>query len=353
VEKTRVGSSGCYNFTYADLFNYPSHTRINLPKLLDSVFEDEIVLSKIKNFDDFYKAYLEKYDELVKQCVVISDWFDSIADGINPANIFSGTVTTALEKAEDMFMSGAKYNDTIIIIACPATVFDSMIMVKKYVFDKKVISLGELKKALDADWAGYENLRRTILLDHDKWGNNIGWVDDIAVSLYTHLVRTINANKNKRGGNYITYGETIDFDIRFAPKVKATPDGRKAGEILSKGLIANNGQDRSGITALINSVTKLPSLEMAAGAPFDYMIHPSMIQGEEGLEAITGMLRTFFAQGGYSFMGNILDVETMLKAQREPEEYKNLQVRLCGWNVHFNDLMKLQQDQLIKQAASS
>jgi formate C-acetyltransferase len=189
-------------------------------------------------------------------------------------------------------------------------------------------------------------------LDHDKWGNDIEWVDNICVSLYTHLVRKINSRKNKRGGDYITYGETIDFDIRFAPTVGATPDGRKSGDTLSKGLIANNGQDRAGLTALINSVTKLPTMEMLAGAPFDYMIHPSVIQGEEGLTAMTGILRTFFAQGGYSFMGNVMDAQTMLKAQKDPGKYQNLQVRLCGWNVHFNDLLKEQQDQLIKQAAS-
>lgn len=353
LEYTRIGVSGCYNFAFDDLMNGPSHTRINLPKILDKVFMDEEELVKADTFDDFVNLYIDKFNDILEKCVLISDFYDSIAVSVNPSNIYSGSSVSALEKARDMFGTGAKYNDTVIIISCPATVFDSLAMVKKYVYDAKALSVSELKKALDGNWEGFENLRRTIMLDCDKWGNNIKWVDDIAVETYGAMVNNINARKNKRGGRYITCGDTIHYDLKFAPFVGATPDGRKAGEPLSKGLIANRGQDRQGITAVIHSVAKLPSVDIVCGAPFDYMIHPTAVQGEDGLTAMTGIARTFFELGGYSFMGNIIDAQTMIQAKQDPESYKNLQVRLCGWNVYFNDLTDIQKELLIRQASAT
>ena len=350
LEHTRIGVSGCYNFAFDDLVNAPSHTRINLAKILDKVFMDDEPLA---TFDDFVNSYLGKFNEILNKCVRISEFYDSIAVSVNPSNIYSGSSISALDKAQDMFGTGAKYNDTVIIISCPVTVFDSLAMVRKYVYETKTLSITELKEALANNWEGYESLRKAIIHDREKWGNNIHWVDDIAVGVYSAMVNNINTRRNTRGGRYITCGDTIHYDVKFAPFVGATPDGRKSGEPLSKGLIANRGQDRQGITAVIQSVTKLPAVDMVWGAPFDYLLHPTAIQGDDGLTAMMGVVRTFFELGGYSFMGNVIDAQTMIEARREPESYRNLQVRLCGWNVYFNDLTEIQKELLIQQASAT
>jgi len=130
----------------------------------------------------------------------------------------------------------------------------------------------------------------------------------------------------------------------------ALPDGRKAHQPLSKNLSAVTGMDREGVTALINSVTKLDFTQFPNGSVLDIMLHPSAVQGEEGLSALVGLIRTYFAQGGFGIQFNIFDVNTLREAQRRPEAYANLQVRVCGWNVHFVNLSRPEQDMFIQQA---
>ena len=110
------------------------------------------------------------------------------------------------------------------------------------------------------------------------------------------------------------------------------------------------GMARKGITALIKSVTKIDATNFAYGAPFDYMLHPSATQGEEGLDAMLGLLRTFMKRGGYGMQGNVCDANTLKDAQQHPENYENLQVRICGWNWYFNKMEKLYQDEFIRRA---
>lgn len=349
LKRVRLGSSGCYNLCMDDLINVAFHMRINLPIIIQQAFTDES-LPGISSFEEFSSLCNQKFLNLLNHCIVISDWHDSIANYVNPANLYSGSVQTALETGCDMFTTGAKFNDTAIIVSCPATLFDSLIMVKKYVFDQKLLTLVQFKEILEQNWKGAETLRNRILADSDKWGNNIDWVDKICVDFYRGLKDAVNSHRNKRGGKFLLCGDTIDFDIWFKDYVRATPDGRMEGEPLAKSLIANRGQDRRGITQLIHSVTKLPAVDMPFGAPFDYMLHPSAVRGDEGLSAMLALLRTFLELDGYSFMGNVVDAECLKDAKVHPEKYRTLQVRLCGWSVYFNDLQEVQKDMLIKQA---
>lgn len=350
LEKHPVRSMGCFQLANEDMVSCPLFTRINLPKVIDRLFEDETVLAGIICFDDFKEAFLGKIKKLVNDCIKISEFNDSIVDGFSTGVIPSGTTEEALKQAKHYRAGGKKYNNTVIFIACPTTVFDSLIMVKKYVFDNKVVSLSGLKKALDADWVGYDDLHKSILADKDKFGNNIDWVDTISADIFSRIVNSTDNRKNRWGGKYNISIETIDWDVQFAKYVKATPDGRKAGEILSKGIVANRGQDRNGITAHIQSVSKLPLTDCIYSSPFEFVLHPTSVMGEDGLNSFVAMIRTCFELGAEGFEGNIIDVETMRKAQLEPEKFKTLQVRVCGWNLYFNDILKEQQEALIRQA---
>ena len=130
----------------------------------------------------------------------------------------------------------------------------------------------------------------------------------------------------------------------------ATPDGRKAGEPLSKNLCAVTAMDKKGITALIHSVTKLDHSRFPNGSVLDFVLHPSAVAGEDGLTAFCGILMTYFRKGGLAMHGNVFDAEDLKNAQKDPERYKNLQVRVCGWNAYFVNLSKTEQDAFIRQA---
>ena len=133
----------------------------------------------------------------------------------------------------------------------------------------------------------------------------------------------------------------------------ATPDGRHAGDPLSKNTSATVGMDKNGITALINSVTKIDFADFATGSVLDVLLHPSAVMGEDGLEAFYGILKTYFDKGGFAMHGNVFGADVLKRAQENPNEYKTLQVRVCGWNAYFVNLSKVEQDAFIKQAEAN
>ena len=175
-------------------------------------------------------------------------------------------------------------------------------------------------------------------------------VDSITVEMLDHFTTMVTSRKNVRGGHFVVNGESIIYSHYWAPKCGATPDGRRRGDLLSKNMSASIGQDRKGITAHIKSVTKIDATGLAYGCPFDYVLHPSAVKGEEGLNAMLGLLRTFMKRGGYGFQGNVLDAAMLRDAQLHSEKYPHLQVRISGWSWFFTQMEKKYQDEFIRRA---
>ena len=166
----------------------------------------------------------------------------------------------------------------------------------------------------------------------------------------TGLLGIVNRTPNERGGRFCAGLNSIHHCVTFGAATGALPDGRRAHEPLSKNLSAVIGMDREGVTALINSVTRIDFTQFPNGSVLDIMLHPTAVQGEEGLAALVGLIRGYFAQGGFGIQFNIFDAATLREAQTHPEQYANLQVRVCGWNVHFVNLSEPEQNMFIEQA---
>lgn len=318
-EVHRLVATGCNNLATRGHETTPEHVYVNLAKGIELAFNqgvnpltgnkigcDTKPVSEMETYEDFLNAYIAQAECLIGKAFDISDFYDAHLYDINPALFYSGTMPESVENGKDAYWNGLKYNNTTMFLSCHATAADSLMMIKKYVFDQKRITLTELREALLADWQGYEDLRMEILNDPEKFGNDIDTVDSIAVSLMNHLTSIVTSRKNVRGGHFVVNGESIWWAKRWGELCGATPDGRAKGDSLSKNMGATMGQDRKGITALIKSVTKLDATNTAYGAPFDYVLHPTAAQGEEGLEAMLGLLRTFMKRGGYGYQGNVL-----------------------------------------------
>jgi formate C-acetyltransferase len=130
----------------------------------------------------------------------------------------------------------------------------------------------------------------------------------------------------------------------------ATPDGRLAGAPLSKNICASVGMDKNGVTSLINSVTAIDHSDFSNGTVLDIVLHPSTVAGDDGIDAFLGLLETYLLRGGFAMHCNVFGADDLKAAQLNPEKYKNLQVRVCGWNAYFINLTKAEQDDFIKQA---
>ena len=189
-----------------------------------------------------------------------------------------------------------------------------------------------------------------ILKDKNKYGNGIKEVDQYAASIVEFISQRVNKRPNSRNGYFIASGHCAKTFITFAPLTGATPDGRLQGEEMSKNLSPTMGVDTNGVTALIRSITTIDSTNLPGDFPLDVMLHPSSIQGEAGLAALKTLLKTYIKRNGIVIQFNVFDSAELEDAQKNPEKYANLQIRVCGWNVRFVDLPKAEQDEYIKRA---
>jgi len=221
--------------------------------------------------------------------------------------------------------------------------------VKDLVYDRKICTLSGLRAALAADFAGYEKLRLQGANRSPKWGNNHCATDALAVEITTLCARLLNHESNTLGGHFFAslYGQHV---VERGKYVGALPSGRKAGEALSKNMDAALSMDRNGVTSLLNSALKIDVTDYPCGVCLDVMLHPSAVAGSDGLEALHALLVTYMAGGGSGLQFNIFDSEALRDAQIHPEQYRNLQVRVCGWNARFTDLSTADQNTFIRQA---
>lgn len=334
---------------------------VNMAKLIDLVLHNGVDpktgllvgcetgdCTAYETFEEFYAAYKRQLAFVLWDGMRIADAFEAHIEAINPAPMFSATSVSSLQSGRDGYADGAKYNITAVLVSSPATAVDSLMMIRKYVYELREVDIATLRAALDANWTGYERLRARLLRDPEKFGNNLDEPDAMAVDLCELITRQVNHRPNARGGFYKCGMHSSDFFITFGMKTRATPDGRREGESLSKNISPVSGMDRRGLTAMLQSATKIDSSMFPTNFSVDFMMHPSAAAGREGLAAMLGMLRAYMAAGGAAIHGNVLDGEVLRAAQKDPEAYRNLQIRLCGWNVLFRNLSRPEQDAFIE-----
>ena len=305
-------------------------------------------------FEAFYEEYKKQLCCIIDATMEIVNMFEDYLSYINPQSMLSATYPSCLEKAKDALHGGAVVNDSYIMFGFIADFADSMAMIKKYVFEQKEFSLAELVEMLDSNFEGYETVRRKLFCDRDKYGNNKALPDFFATDIASFLSRYVcgKPNVKSRGGKWNIGFHVARMSYDQGNKTAASPSGRLRGEELSKNCSASMGQNREGATAAILSVTKIDATAFASDACIDLGLLPSAVKGEDGLLAMYGLLMTFIKRGGHAIHFNVFDAEMLRDAQNHPEKYQDLQIRVCGWNVLWNNINEAEQNGFIKQAES-
>jgi formate C-acetyltransferase len=299
------------------------------------------------NFEQMFDAYTRQMDFLLTRTVEYVGAHEQQWPQINPSPLIAGTIDDCLAKGKDIGQGGAHYNAVGCVGIGLANACDSLLGVKKAVFDEKRFTMGEILKAIRCDFEGYEPMRQYLLNKVPKWGNNDPNADAMAKRIADYYCNKVHTFTNARGGPVQAALFTLTTQWSMGKVTGALPDGRKAGESLAPGVGATPGRDMNGATGLIGSVTKLDFTETPNGSVLDVMLHPTAVKGDDGLDAFVTLIKTFFAQGGYALQFNVFDVDTLRDAQRYPERYTSLQIRVTGWSVYFNTLSKFEQDQFI------
>lgn len=307
-----------------------------------------------ESFQALFAEYKNQLGCLIDQVMQIVNGFEDHLAWINPQSMLSATCESCLAQGKDILAGGAVRNTTGMMLGFLADTADSLTNIKKYVFDSGLMTLSQLRQALDADFVGHEAVRSMLLGDRDKYGNNKPLPDGIAREISEFVCQRIcgKPNAQVRGGTW-----NLGFHVARQSYVQgeltaASANGRAKGQELSKNLSASMGMNREGATAAILSVTKIDATAFTGDAPLDLGLLPGSVKGEEGLEAMYGLLVTFLNRGGHAMHINTFDAETLRDAQAHPEQYRDLQIRVCGWNVLWNNISPKEQEGFIRQAES-
>ena len=349
-----VGVRGDYVSTGAGNFNLAKPLLYALYNGLDTAINKQVGIQtgeadSFETFGDFYQAVIRQLDALIETAIRLNNAAECYLGYVNPSSMYSATIKRSLERGLDGYQAGVRYNDSGFAMAGLATLIDSVMAVKYLVYDKKLCTMGELKKALDADWKGYEKLQLMALHCPHKYGNSDPETDRYTSALSNYITFKINNRPNKKGGVYKTEAHSPRF-VWQGLTTQATPDGRHAGVELSKNASPTPGMDRNGATAFIKSALKVHPENFTTGGCLDVMLHPSTVSGQEGLDIFYSLISMYFANGGSSMQFIVFDAERLKDAQAHPEKYQNLQVRVCGWNAQWNNLTRAEQDAYILRA---
>lgn len=307
-------------------------------------------LKDLKTFEDFYSAVLKQWENLIEMTIDVSKQYEKYLSFINPSNIYSATIEGALKKGADAYQSGVKFNNSALLNCGFASLVDAIMAVKEFVYDKKDVTLETLSAALAADWKGFEDLHTKVVKSLRKYGNDDAETDRYTEAMSAYFASKVNNRPNARGGVYKAIMHTAMEFVREGEKTGATPDGRYAGDEISKNGSPSVGMDREGVTALIKSALKARPYTYCESFCLDVMLHPTAVSGDEGLEIMKSLLFMYMKNGGQTVQFNVFNTETLRDAQKRPEKYQNLQVRVCGWNVLWNNLSEKEQNAYITRA---
>ena len=299
------------------------------------------------SFDEFLEAYKRQLAHLVGWIIRVNDIADRGRARWEPVPYLSALVDGCLQSGRDSNAGGARFNFLTVEGVALATAADSLAAVKTLVFGEGKVGMADLVAALKGDFEGHESLRQMLRNRAPKYGNDDPEADELAREISRFWTEeafrhTSPTGKRYRGG-YLSW----NYWIAYAPTTAATPDGRRRGQFLSNAVCPVNGADRKGPTAVIKSVGHLGLETAPNGASHTMNLSPALLRGEEQRKKLVALLRAYGKVGGTCLQVNVINAETLREAQRRPEDYRNLLVRVTGYNAYFVGLGKEIQDELI------
>jgi len=355
------GPSGCVTIsafgkescTLTGYCNWPKIFEIALNNGIDPQSGKQIGLqtgnsSSFTSFDELMVAYKKQLQYFVNLKIKGNNIIERLYADFIPAPFMSLLFDDCIAKGKDYHDGGPRYNSTYIQGVGIGTLTDSLSAVKYHVFDTKRLTMEELFDLLKNNFEGSEKIRRMLLNKTPKYGNDDDYADNIARLVFDAYFDVLDGRPNTKGGEYRVNLLPTTVHIYFGRVTGATPDGRKAGEPLSDGISPSQGADKNGPTAVIKSMAKIDHAR-TGGTLLNQKFMPQLLADEAGIDKLAHLVRTYFKLGGHHIQFNVVDAETLRKAQTSPEKYRDLIVRVAGYSDYFADVGKELQDEIIKR----
>jgi formate C-acetyltransferase len=344
-----VGAFGKEAFLLTGYLNVPKILEITLNNGVDPATGKRVGIETgdprlFSSYEQLYGAFVEQLNFIVDTKIQVSNYIDRMFAKYAPAPFLSVVIEDCISKGRDYYDGGPRYNTNYIQCTGLGTTTDSLSVLKKHVFEEQKFSMEKILDALAKNFDGDEFLRQTARNKTPFFGNNDDYADDIALQVYADLLQAIDGKPNVRGEAFHLNMLSTTCHIYFGKMLGATPNGRLAGKSISDGTSPSHGADTHGPSAVINSLTKLDHT-MSGGTLLNQRFLPSLLKRDEDITKLGQLIRSYFALGGHHIQFNIVDTATLKAAQKCPEDYKDLLVRMAGYSDYFNDMnVDLQQE---------
>ena len=348
-----VGAFGKEAYLLTGYLNTPKILEITLNNGIDPETGKKLGLETgdpraFKTFEELYEAWHKQMVYFVNLKLSVNNYIERMFSLYAPATFLSLYIDDCIEKGKDYYSGGARYNTTYIQCTGLGTITDCFTTLKKHVFEDGKYTMDEILDACAANWGEPELQKmRLYIRNHTPFfGNDDEYADSIAVRVYDDLVKAIEGRPNTRGGKTQLNMLSTTCHNYFGSVCGATPNGRFAHFAISDGTSPAHGSDSHGPTAVIKSLGKLDQTK-SGGTLLNVRFVPQLLKREEDQKKLASLIRTYFKFGGHHIQFNIVDTATLHDAQKHPDEYRDLLVRVAGYSDYFNDMTEQLQNEII------
>ncbi|MBN1810258.1 MAG: glycyl radical protein [Anaerolineae bacterium] len=346
-----AGAFGKENYNLTGYFNLPKVLEITLHNGVDPRTGKRIGLetgdpTQFETFEELFEAYKKQLGYFIDVKIRGNNVIERLYAQYMPAPFLSLLIDDCIARGRDYHDGGARYNTSYIQGVGLGSITDAMTAFKHHVFERKTMTMQELLEVLGDDFEGHERVRQLLLNRTPKYGNDDDYADEVMVALFNAYFDAIDGRPNTKGGEYHIDLLPTTCHVYFGSVIGATPDGRRAGAPLSEGISPVQGADRRGPTAVIRSVAKMDHAR-TGGTLLNQKFTPQLLQDESGLDKLVQLIRTYFKLDGHHIQFNVVDAATLRAAQANPEQYRDLIVRVAGYSDYFCDLGQALQDEII------
>jgi len=346
-----VGAFGKENYNLTGYFNMPKVLELTLHNGVDPRSGRQIGLRtgdprEFERFEQLLDAYRAQLVHLVEVKVRGNQVIERLYARYMPAPLLSLLIDDCIASGKDYHDGGARYNTSYIQGVGLGTVADAMAAIKHHVYDERTMAMGDLLAALEVDFSGYEGVRQMLVHRTPKYGNDDDAADDVMLACFEAYMDAVDGRPNTKGGTYHVNLLPTTCHVYFGSVLGATPDGRRAGTPVSEGISPVQGADRRGPTAVLRSVAKMDHVR-TGGTLLNQKFAPRLLADEDGLEQLVSLIRTSFRLDGHHIQFNVVDAGTLRAAQAQPEQYRDLIVRVAGYSDYFCDLGPALQQEII------
>lgn len=366
LEDARLGgTSGCVEtgafgneaYILTGYFNIPKVFELTLNDGFDKVSGKQLGLKlgnavDFKTYEELFEAFKRQMKHFIDIKVQGSNIIEKIFADYMPAPFLSILTNDCIAKGKDYNAGGARYNTKYLQGVGIGTITDCLAAVKYNVFDKKKFTMEELMQALEDNFDGHDRILNLVKNHSPKYGNDDEYADDIMKSVFNCYQKEVTKRPNMLGGMYRVNMLPTTCHVYFGEVMTASANGRLAHVPVSEGISPEKGADVNGPTAVIKSCAKMDHL-MTGGTLLNQKFTPGVVAGDEGLEQMANLIRTYFNMDGHHIQFNVIDKKTLIAAQNNPEEYRDLIVRVAGYSDHFRNLSKALQDEIINRTEQS